>query len=235
MEAKNKSAYKLESTEVSIDVTQLMKYIDRYTDHLKISKKEKLVTLNARGVRYEVMLNRMDSLPGSRFHKLKKCIELSQTDLNAARETFLTEKLADNHNEYFDEFYFNKDPTVVNVILDFYLGINGVKKTHLASKNICSSLLIEELHYWNIDDYRSYVLPCCLIQLDKRDQSFEEDLADEKAIIRKYILEKEEHFGEWCFPEFRKIVWNILARPKSSKFAMVSTIYFQKYTNGFLA
>jgi hypothetical protein len=218
----NKPAYKLESTEVTIDVTQLMKYIDKYTDQLKTTKtEEKLITFNFRGTKYEVMLNQLDLLPESRFGKLKKCIELFRTDKSAAKETFQKQKLADLHNEYFDEFYFNKDPMLMNIIFDFYISIRKDKKSHLNSKGICAELLIQELMYWNIPDYRAHVLPCCMIELDKRDQSFEEDLADEKAIIHKYILGKKEDFGDCCIPEFRKIVWHILEKPKSSHFAMV--------------
>jgi hypothetical protein len=218
---KQADEFSRELKEVSIDVTQLMKYIDKYTEHLNSSTKDKLITFNARGTRYEILLDQLDSVADSRFEKIKKCVDLSQSDANKAHELFQKEKLADFHNEYFDEFYLNKDPFTFSIILDFYLAIKKEEKVHLNSKSVCSASLIAELEFWNIKEFRTFLLPCCLNELDKKNESVEEDVNAEKEIIDKYVIGKPEDFGKWCFPEFRRIVWHILDKPKSSFLAMV--------------
>ena len=80
----------------------------------KLKIKSRLITLNVRGVEFMVPVHQFKILPESRLGKLGALIE----NLKSGTESFAD--LCDKHDLKTGEFYFDKDPYVLNMILNFY-------------------------------------------------------------------------------------------------------------------
>ena len=100
------------------------------------------IYLNVRGVKYKISMKRLINLPRSRLARLAKLI---QSDENNEKELA---KLCDDYNLDQMEFYFDKDPFVLNRILNLYQ--NG--KLHVNHSD-CVYFIRDELEYWQIDEY----------------------------------------------------------------------------------
>lgn len=142
-----------------------------------LNSSNNLITLNARGVRYQVLLSQLDKLPNSRLAKLKISIE---ANLN-------TEDYCDYYNLQSNEYFYNKDPQILNLILNFYSSKidECLLKTHCCLNNtsLCVLQLEEEFKYWNID-YDELVEPCCLFRINREKQWLKEELANEQRLLK---------------------------------------------------
>jgi len=144
------------------------------------------ICLNVRGFKYEVMLDSLANHPNTRLGKLRMAIKkqnLSEISI-----------LCDRFNSNLNEFYFNRDPFVLNMILNYHV----TNKLHMDQKD-CVCFLKDELDYWQIDDYDFH--SCCQVVYYDKKQNFEEILKIEQSALN--IFSSKDDFGKHFFPEMR--------------------------------
>ena len=156
------------------------------------------VILNIRGTKFEVYKNTLDRYPNTRLGKLVNARSVSeQLKLCQVR---------------FSEFYFDRDPSVMNLILGYYL----TGKLHLNITK-CVNSFKDELSFWEIDDDQISV--CCKLNYFNQLTDVEGQIEFENRARRKF--RQSEYFGTRFYPYFRKKVWQLFERPKSSILAQV--------------
>ena len=166
------------------------------------------VIINLRGHKFELLSSRLDKYPNTRLSKLKQAIDQKANDFDN-----ICDAVYSNRNE----FYFDRDPVIFNMILNFY----STDKLHIV-ENICLNLILDELAYWEIDD--NYIEKCCEWKCINGKNLIDGELANCQEVLK--ILSKNEKFDNFVFPSFREKLWNILERPKSSIPANVSLIIY---------
>jgi hypothetical protein len=192
------------------------------TDGLPAYVKNEKITLNARGFKYEIFLDLMDKVKHSRLAKLKKFILMSRVNPSSANDYFMRENICDGFNLQLTEFFFNKDPQMLGVILNFYEPrVN--KHTHINFVNFCPYSLEDELAFWNIRNYECLLESCCLLRLEKAKEELDVELRKERSVIDE--LNYKESFADCCFPRFRECLWNVMEKPKSSPCAAIYTAF----------
>lgn len=72
-----------------------------------------------------------------------------------------------------------------------------------------------------IDEF--YLEQCCLTKLNQKRDNIVEELRKEKECL--HSKEEVEYFGEGRYNRARKIVWDLLEKPQTSKTANVSNNY----------
>ena len=179
----------------------------------KKSKEEKII-LNARGIKYEVLLSVFEKLPKSRLGKLK--IEIERVKKENRSEDVLM-KLCDDYDFEKNEYYFNKDPYVLNVILNYYEN----DRLHIC-ENICAQFYGEELLYWEIDE--NSIESCCHFKhFNQKDEIFSE-IKIEKKEKNELINDQRQSFNEKKRSHLiKKKIWNLMEKPSSSYFARVTS------------
>lgn len=161
------------------------------------------IILNLRGIKYEVLIEKLLKYPETRLGKLAKYLVKKNTN------EIVT--LCDKYNLELNEFYFDKDPYVLNTFLSLYHSGSIYLNT-----DYCSLLIKNELGYWNINE--SFIEPCCHI-------IFSEKLDECDDINHSLIFIKEEKFNNnykyKFWPVLRKSLWDLLDNPTSSLLAKV--------------
>lgn len=160
---------------------------------------DKKVVINARGIKFKVYIQNFDKYPRTRLGKLAQKIKLKDAaEIN---------KLCDEFDSNSDEYYFDRDPFVLNRILSYYT-TNSLHISH----SECVHFIRDELEYWQIDEYA--LSSCCkLIYFEKCDEI--DDLVDNEEALRKRVDFKED-FGTRFYPEIREKIWNLFNNPNSS-------------------
>ena len=162
---------------------------------------KKRIILNARGTRYEVLMRIFDKHPESRLGKIKSLIEKSgnnrsNNDLNDLCDDFDLSKL---------EFYFNRDPYILNFVLNFYED----NKIHYDDK-ICSKFFLHEIKYWGLNEFLfDNDCKCQINFVIQREECSENSENQEKVIDDLY---NKENFG-CILPKIREYIWGIIDRP----------------------
>lgn len=174
-----------------------------------LKMKTKTVILNARGIKYQVIMDSFKNHCNTRLQKLRNEIITQNYDEIA--------KLCDGYSEDLNEFYFDRDPYVLNMVLNY----NTNNKLHLNHKE-CVYFVREELEYWQIDDYA--LEDCCKIIYFEKLSEIQELIDSEESLKRK--LHHKEDFGTWFYPELRERLWNLFDNPKSSIYAKVLYLAF---------
>ena len=123
----------------------------------------KKVILNARGMKYDVLLRLFDKYPKSRLGKLKILI-----DENRMKDLDDLLELCDDYDTKLNEFYFDCDPDVLKLIIGFYKN----DRLHYPT-NICANQFEDELKYWQISEYK--LDDCCQLGYFKCKESIDED------------------------------------------------------------
>jgi hypothetical protein len=160
---------------------------------IKIIKewKKKRIILNARGVKFEVLKDNLKKLPNSRLGKLEKIIDTYIKDNHKLDETFFPEialnGICDDYDLNLYEFYFDKDPFILNTVLNYY----SYGKFHI-DQNTCAFYLNEELKYWGLDKHLAN--DCCFFKFHRGLSEIREDLDKQKKIIDEYLFK--EYFGK---------------------------------------
>ncbi len=163
------------------------------------------VILNIRGVKYDVKWKTLRKFPNTRLGKLKNAINTNEIY-----------KLCDDFDSINNEFYFERDPFIFNYVLNYYL----TGKLHVSGEK-CVSLIKEELNYWDIDVYS--IESCCGIYYHTKSNEVDDNMALESATLKKiYFVED---FGKRFYPEFRRKVWNLFEKPRSSIYSKVKILY----------
>ena len=136
------------------------------------------VALNARGHRFQVLKSKLGQYADtSRLAKFK------------ANNLHELTQLCDYYSPDLNEFYFDRDPFILNLILNY----EPQKKLHLISSNECLNHLISEFNYWfngKTDVYEAMFDDCCRIRFKKmtNKQLVTEFWLEFKKIIQSYSL-----------------------------------------------
>lgn len=188
-------------------------------EFLKIKKCTRVI-LNARGFKYDVLVSNLGkAAPNSRLFKLKmyidKYINFTQIDDN---QTVSLSEICDEYNPENFEFYFDRDPYVLNLIL------NGLatNKLHVIDNNVCVNFLTQELNYWNVN--RVNIESCCLVEIDNKQDSIDSELKIEQAILDE--INENTDFGTYFFPKTRAKIWFALENPISSIWATIHLVVY---------
>ena len=167
-----------------IDNSQIFEYNSDFKSRVR-------VILNARGIKYDLLIKNFQQYPAySRLGKLITCLQSSQ-DLR---------DVCDDFNLDTFEFYFDRDPFILNSILNYY----SSGELHL-NDNVCVGLFFKELEYWGIDIYE--LNECCISKYSKKKNEIDEEIKKEKEIIKEYTHKDE--FGD-LLPKLREKIWKIL-------------------------
>jgi hypothetical protein len=173
------------------------------------------IIINSRGIKYDVFLYIFEKLPDSRLGKLKEILEDLINDDSMDTNELLDVCDAFNMEKF--EFYFNRDPYILNIILNYYIN----DKLHV-NDNICVCLLTDELKYWRIDEY--LISSCCQNKYFEKTDQINDDIVIENKEKKKLNHSKEEFKS--CLPKIKESVWNLLEKPRSSKLARVKKYFF---------
>ncbi len=161
------------------------------------------VILNARGIKYEVRWSTLCKLPNTRLGKLKNSINTN--------EIF---DLCDDYDRIKNEFYFERDPFILNNVLNYY----STGKLHVTDVE-CVTFLKEELIYWGIDIF--LMKSCCGIYYFTKSEEVKENLELESKSIKKYY--HVDYFSNSFHSQIRKKIWNLFEKPSES---IYSKVYF---------
>ena len=171
---------------------------------MNLSNKQQTVILNVRGFKYEVLQDSLGNHPNTRLGKLR--IAIQKRNLN---EITL---LCDRFNYDLNEFFFDRDPFVLNMVLNFF----RTNKLHMNQYD-CADFLKDELDYWEIDDYDFHL--CCRVPYHVKCENIEDLREVEKEIMKKYI--DEDVNQKSIFTEQRNKIWNFFEDPESSLYAKI--------------
>jgi hypothetical protein len=161
---------------------------------------KKRIILNARGTRYDVLIRIFDKYPQSRLGKLKKLIEKEGQFSNDSND------LCDDYDLNKLEFYFNRDPFILNYVLNFYED----NKIHYDDR-ICSKFFLHELKYWGLNEFMFDNDCKCQMNFFIQREECSDNLDEQERII--YELYHEEDFG-CVLPKIREYIWGIVDKPK---------------------
>lgn len=181
------------------------------TDSYKYFNDKKIV-LNARGIKFNVYIRNFDRYGRTRLGKLASQIE-SKNENEIA-------KLCDEYDLNTNEFYFDRDPFILNRILSYY----SSDSLHI-SHSECVHFIRDELEYWQIDEYS--LSSCCKLIYFEKSNEISETIQHEEELREK--LNFKEDFGTKFYPEIREKLWNLFDNPNSSIGARI-LFYFSTVT-----
>uniref|UniRef100_M3Y1A0 Potassium voltage-gated channel subfamily V member 2 n=1 Tax=Mustela putorius furo TaxID=9669 RepID=M3Y1A0_MUSPF len=119
--------------------------------------------------------------------------------------------LCDDYEERTDEYFFDRDPAVFQLVCNFYA--SGVL---LVRDELCPRGFLEELGYWGVR--LKYAPRCCRICFEERRDELSEQLKVQRELrAQAQAEEAEELFRDMRFfgPQRRRL-WNLLEKPFSS-------------------
>ena len=113
------------------------------------------------------------------------------------------------------EYFFNRNPTSFNSILDIY----RLNKLHCI-KTACALTYYSDLEYWGFNEL--FLDPCCALDYYLQKDSCQKE--QEGAKLEKTEAEQrliDEYFGESCIAQTRSTLWNLTEYPETSLGARV--------------
>ncbi|KAI5763803.1 KCNV2 [Gulo gulo luscus] len=119
--------------------------------------------------------------------------------------------LCDDYEERTDEYFFDRDPAVFQLVYNFYA--SGVL---LVLDELCPRGFLEELGYWGVR--LKYTPRCCRICFEERRDELSEQLKIQRELrAQAQAEEAEELFRDMRFfgPQRRRL-WNLMEKPFSS-------------------
>ncbi|XP_047556857.1 potassium voltage-gated channel subfamily V member 2 [Lutra lutra] len=119
--------------------------------------------------------------------------------------------LCDDYEERTDEYFFDRDPAVFQLVYNFYA--SGVL---LVLDELCPRGFLEELGYWGVR--LKYTPRCCRICFEERRDELSEQLKVQRELrAQAQAEEAEELFRDMRFfgPQRRRL-WNLMEKPFSS-------------------
>jgi potassium voltage-gated channel delayed-rectifier subfamily S protein 3 len=179
---------------------------------------ESKIKLNARGIRYEVPLKTFNKFPNSRLGKLYNLLVSSQRPSHLKLM-----QLCDGYSLEEKEFYFNRDPFILNSILNLYSS-NNLSKMHL-NDGVCSWFLCDEMAFWGLDyqnEESSIIEKCCQIYIGNKTKQIQDELEIDEKVISD--LDFQHNFGKIFFPRIRETLFNYMEKPLNSYIGKVSKI-----------
>lgn len=142
------------------------------------------VVLNIGGTLFEISKKLLDKYPDTRLSKLRECCSEYRLDKK--------------------QYYFDKNPEIFNVILDYYRN----DEIHL-SGCICPKLFQKELEFWEIEQNIEH---CCLhayLKFETHNQLLD-------TILGPKNQNNEREGDRPCGIPFCKKIWTIMEEPLSS-------------------
>jgi hypothetical protein len=178
------------------------------TSKISYPEQKQRITLNVGGLKHEILWKTLNRFPNSKLGKLKK--NLNSDYLNS---------LCDDYDAEKNEFFFDRDPTLFNLILNYY----REGKLHI-NDNICPNVLQLELDYWEIDQPNMDLY--CEEKLYHKQQAINEVLENYMKIFteEKTKIEAINKIKSGKFSAWKNRIWNLVDNPfenKSSYMAMV--------------
>ena len=171
----------------------------------KVSNK---VIINVGGVRYETYKSTLRNIPDTRL-------------------SWLTETTAQTNADYdpvTGEFFFDRHPSVFNMILNYY----RTGRLH-APTDVCGPMFEEELSFWGIDEKQ--IEPCCWMQyrthreaqetLAELDLGEEDEEDDDEDVALRFGIHEEDSPDLNCWQKWQPKIWTVLEEPSSSKGSQV--------------
>ena len=167
---------------------------------LQRRNKSKRVTLNVGGQKHEVLWSTLQRIPNTRLGRLRDC---------TTHDAIMA--LCDDYDIVQNEYFFDRHPTAFSTVIDFY----RTGKLHLLD-DVCIMSYGDELEFWGVEEY--YLEHCCLNKYNQRKDHLLEEIRKEKECINPDVVEV---FGDGRYDRARKIVWDVLEKPDSSRLAKV--------------
>ena len=179
----------------------------------ELSDSKEILLLNVGGMNFRVMRSNFSILPRTRLSRLARAY---------TKEQILS--LCDGYTEgEVKEFYFNRNWTTFNSILDFY----RLGTLHL-TVDTCAMVFKDDLAFWGIDEL--YLDPCCALKFyPEIEACFKEFKGEQAAKKREEDRKRFENFGETCLGKIRATLWRITEYPETSLAAQVSGFWMNKH------
>ena len=105
------------------------------------------ITLNLRGTKFDVFTYLFDKLPDSRLGRLKTLYDCLKSNQDTDSVQLALYDICDTYDLNLNEFYFNRDPCMLNPILNYY----STGDFHV-NENFCTNFVLDELNFWNIHE-----------------------------------------------------------------------------------
>ena len=198
---------------IDVIVKTVIKIDNNNNDNQIIEKiNKKRLIINARGIKYDVILNQFSRLPESRLGKLKSALDIYEKELNRKIIEVTLSSICDDFDLDKNEFYFNRDPYIFNMILNYY-STGGL---HF-DNNVCPYLIGAELKYWQIDEFS--IDDCCQNKYFNNKDDVSDEIKNKVKTLKEY--NHKDDFGKRFFPKLREKIWVTIENPKSSHIAKV--------------
>ena len=191
-----------QNEKVNLAAKTIVNSVINHKDFVKTIFHPIKITINVRGIKYDVRWKSLEKLPTSRLGKIRYSRSLQE--LKNYCDDVIIQK---------NEIYFNKSSKIFENILEAYFTTNA----HFNS-NYCMVSLCNDIKYWGIDEYGFNT--CCILRYaDVKD-------GDLKVLtaIKKFVQTKE-HVVNNYFPITMQKLWIIMEYPQSSMLSRVILIF----------
>uniref|UniRef100_A0A6J0UDF9 Potassium voltage-gated channel subfamily V member 2 n=1 Tax=Pogona vitticeps TaxID=103695 RepID=A0A6J0UDF9_9SAUR len=123
--------------------------------------------------------------------------------------------LCDDYAAQGDEYFFDRDPAVFQLVYNFYA--SGVLRVQ---DELCPRSFLEELSYWGVR--LKYTPRCCRICFEERCDELNEQLKVQEELRAQAAVQESEHlFHHMRYAVQRWRLWNLMEKPFSSTMAKV--------------
>ncbi|CAD5120736.1 unnamed protein product [Dimorphilus gyrociliatus] len=159
---------------------------------------EDRITLNVGGVKFQCRADTLRSLPGTKL-----------STLSAENDAY---------DAAVGEYYFDRNPTLFNYILDAY----RYGRIHVTAESVCGLVLKEELEYWGIGE--EYIADCCWAAFVAKEREIK--MRNEVINFFDKIDNESAPKADQCISRWRLGAWNFLENPMSSMPAKLWAFFF---------
>ena len=168
------------------------------------------IILNVGGFKHEVMMRTLNKIPNSRLGSLNGA---------STKEDLLN--FCDDYNLERLEFYFDRDPTLFNYILNYY----RIGKLHI-SNDACPVTLSKELFYWKIDNPKMDL--CCEEKLYEKQKELDKAILDYKMIENdvKIKIKEDIMVNSTQFRMFKNRIWNMVDNSFDTNSTLLAKVQF---------
>lgn len=127
--------------------------------------------------------------------------------------------LCDDYTAQVDEYFFDRDPAVFQLVYNFYA--SGVLRVR---DELCPRSFLEELSYWGVR--LKYTPRCCRICFEERRDELSEQLKVQQELRSQAEAEENEHLFHHMryYGLQRWRLWNLMEKPFSSVTAKVMAV-----------
>ena len=180
--------------------TKLLESEHSYDSENSFQSEKQRIILNVGGFKHEIQWKTLDKIPDSRLGRLREAYWRKEGIYDLC-DDFVSEKT---------EFFFDRDPTHFNLILNYY----RIGKLHY-NKSICPNTFKEELDYWDLDEPNMDLY--CEEIFFKQQQAFDEVVDNYVKIFHreKQLLERENKINSTKFGLWRQKIFDITNKPFS--------------------